>query len=237
MSRPVKRQLVELSLSDKGKLIKDHDSVPKPLQTELAEKYKVGKSTVGDIPRKKDTYLQQFQLNADSSKQRFNTNCKLDRWKSRYFVHAFKVNGESASVDTTTVEEYHTRLPDITKGYTQADIFNCDETGLFNWALPDKTFGVKNQSCKGGKNAKERLTVMFACSSTGGKLKPLVIGKSNNPCCFKNVNKGNLPVTYYSNKKAWMTTNAFIDWLRTVNTTMRLQRRHIHMFLDNTSSH
>ncbi|VDI83581.1 Hypothetical predicted protein, partial [Mytilus galloprovincialis] len=78
---------------------------------------------------------------------------------------------------------------------------------------------------------------MFACSSTGEKLKPLVIGKSYNPRCFKNVNKGNLPVTYYSNKKAWMTTNAFIDWLRTVNTTMRLQRRHILMFLDNASSH
>ncbi|CAG2205244.1 unnamed protein product [Mytilus edulis] len=286
MSRPVKRQRVELSLSDKVKLIKDHDSVPKPSQRELAEKYKVGKSTVGDILRKKDTYLQQFELNANSSKQRFNTNCKffdindivwkwfntarakgipisgpiiqekalqiadeltipdfkasngwLDRWKSRYSVHAFKVNGESASVDTTTVEEYRTRLPDITKGYTQADIFNCDETGLFYRALPDKTLGVKDQSCKGGKNRKERLTVMFACSSTGEKLKPLVIGKSYNPRCFKNVNKGNLPVTYYSNKKAWMTTNAFIDWLRTVNTTMRLQRRHILMFLDNASSH
>ena len=226
MSRPSKRQRVELTLSDKVKLIKDHDTLPKPSQRQLAEKYQVGKSTVGDILRKKDTYLEQFELNANSNKQRFNTNCKffdindvvwkwfssarskgipisgpiiqekalqfatelnipdfkasngwLDRWRTRYSVNAFKVSGESASVNQETVDDYRTRLPDITKDYSPNDIFNCDETGLFYRALPDKTLAVKDQSCKGGKNAKERLTVMFACSSTGEKLKPLVIGK------------------------------------------------------------
>lgn len=286
MSRPAKRQRTELSLSDKVKLIKDHESTPKVSQRDLAEKYKVGKSTVGDILRKKDTYMEQFELNANSSKQRFNTNCKffdindvvwkwfntarskgipisgpiiqekalqfatqlnipdfkasngwLDRWRTRYSVSAFKVSGESASVDQTTVDQYRTRLPEIVNGYSPSNIFNCDETGLFYRALPDKTLGTKDQSCKGGKNAKERLTVMFACSATGEKLKPLVIGKSYNPRCFKNINKSTLPVTYFSNKKSWMTSNAFNDWIRTVNNTMRLQRRHILMFLDNATSH
>ena len=97
--------------------------------------------------------------------------------------------------------------------------------------------GVKDQSCKGGKNAKDRLTIMIACSSTGEKLKPLVIKKSFNPRCFKNVDKSSLQVTYFSNKKAWMTLIAFKDWLGSVNTTMKQQRQHILMFLDNAASH
>lgn len=58
----------------------------------------------------------------------------------------------------------------------------------------DKTFNTKDISCKGDKSAKKRLTVMFTCSATGEKLKPLVIGKANQ-----------LQVSYESNKKAWMT--------------------------------
>jgi hypothetical protein len=40
--------------------------------------------------------------------------------------------------------------------------------------FPDKTLSAKGASCKGVKNSKERLTIMFACSATGEKLKPLV---------------------------------------------------------------
>ena len=54
---------------------------------------------------------------------------------------------------------------------------------------------------------------MFACSAAGEKLKPLVIGKSKNPRCFKNVRIGNLPVHYMANKKAWMTSQIFCEWI------------------------
>jgi hypothetical protein len=59
--------------------------------------------------------------------------------------------------------------------YKPEDVFNADKTGLFFRTLPDKTLGVKGEACKGGKLAKERVTVLLACSSTGEKLKPLVI--------------------------------------------------------------
>lgn len=105
-------------------------------------------------------------------------------------------------------------------GYRIEDIFSCDEAGLIYRALPDKTLNTKDISCKGGKSAKERLTVMFTCSATGGKLKPLVIGKANQPRCFKNIKKENLPVSYESNKKAWMTSEIFNTWIREINATM-----------------
>jgi hypothetical protein len=43
------------------------------------------------------------------------------------------------------------------------------------------------------------ITGMLASSSTGEKLKPLVIGKAKQPRCFKNINIDNLRV--FCNKK------------------------------------
>ncbi|CAG8818679.1 33806_t:CDS:1, partial [Gigaspora margarita] len=58
---------------------------------------------------------------------------------------------------------------------------------------------------------KNRLIVMLAANSTGSKkLKPIVIGKSSNPRCFKKVKSCiELPVTYKDNKKAWIKYDFF----------------------------
>lgn len=136
-----------------------------------------------------------------------------------------------------TVEDYRERIPEIIDGYRIEDIFNCDKTGLFYRALPDKTINTKDISWKSGKSAKETLTVMFAYSATGEKLKPLVIGKANQPRCFKNIKKENLPVSYETNRKAWMTSEIFKTWICGINSTMKKKKRHILMFLDTASSH
>ena len=71
-----------------------------------------------------------------------------------------------------------------------------DETGYFYRTLPDKTLQVKAASCKGGKLSKDRITLALTCSTTGGKLPALVIGKSKNPRCFRGVNISQLDVKY-----------------------------------------
>ena len=60
------------------------------------------------------------------------------------------------------------------EGYTAKDIFNCDESGLF---YRTRSLVVKGDSCKGGKHAKDRLTILLRASVSGEKLQPLVIGK------------------------------------------------------------
>ncbi|KAK3101564.1 hypothetical protein FSP39_004521 [Pinctada imbricata] len=133
----------------------------------------------------------------------------LESWKGRFGIAHFKICGESADVDQEKVVKFRENLIDKIAGYEDCDIFNCDETGLFFRALPDKTYSKRGQECRGGKHAKERVTVMFACSLTGEKLKPLVIGKAARPRCFKNVNTSNLPVTWEHNRKSWMTSDIF----------------------------
>ncbi|KAH0820527.1 hypothetical protein GEV33_002264 [Tenebrio molitor] len=92
-------------------------------------------------------------------------------------------------------------------------IFNADETGLFFKMTPNKILKFKGEKCSGGKMSKDRITVLVVANMTGTvKKKLLVIGKSKNPRCFKNVKR--LPVDYKSNRRAWMVSEIFEKFLR-----------------------
>ncbi|GFW53228.1 tigger transposable element-derived protein 6 [Trichonephila clavipes] len=67
------------------------------------------------------------------------------------------------------------------------------------------------------------------------KITPLIIGKSAKPRCFKGINS--FPTKYRSNKKAWMTTELFNEWLISLNSDMKREKRHIILFLDNCTVH
>jgi hypothetical protein len=65
----------------------------------------------------------------------------------------------------------------------------------------------------------ERLSVLFCCSATGEKLKPLVIGNGARPRVFKEqcIDTKHLPINWNFNKKAWMTQAIFEEWLTDLN--------------------
>ena len=44
----------------------------------------------------------------------------------------------------------------------------------------------------------------FFANAAGMKEKPVVIYKTASPCCFKRIDRKNLPVSYYHQEKAWM---------------------------------
>lgn len=165
------------------------------------------------------------------------SNGWLDRWRKRNNVSWNTVCGEANSVSSTDVTTWKEKLPSLVNGYAARDIFNFDETGMFYRALPDKTFTVKGQDCKGGKRSKERLTAALCVNLEGEFERPFVIGKAARPRCFKNLSLDCLPVKWTSNRKAWMTTLLFEEWIRSLDRRMRLQRRNILLFLDNASSH
>ena len=112
-----------------------------------------------------------------------------------------------------------------------------DEIGHFFRTTEDKTLHQKGQECSGGKKAKMRLTISLCTNMVGDKETPLVIWKTLNPRCFKRVNKKTLPVEYHANKKAWMTSGIFENWLKKFGTRMGRKCRNVLLFLDNTTSH
>ena len=65
---------------------------------------------------------------------------------------------EAVDVSSVTIDDWKQRIASIIDGYKLNDIYNCDETGLFYRALPDKTLAIKGQeglhsmSTKGVRN-------------------------------------------------------------------------------------
>lgn len=84
----------------------------------------------------------------------------------------------------------------------------------------------KKETCSGGQHSKERITVLVGANMDGSeKLPLLVIGKSKNPRCFKNIKSKAVP--YEGNKKPWMTAVIFENWLLELDKTYRKKKRTI----------
>ena len=65
-----------------------------------------------------------------------------------------------------------------------------------------------------GKKNKFQITIAFACNSTGtDKLCPFFIGKFARPRCFQKKTGRELSFYYRNNKKAWMTSVLFEEWV------------------------
>jgi len=134
----------------------------------------------------------------------------LNGFKRRYFLKSFKICGEAGSVNAESVTLCQERTQINLNGFSPENIYNCDETALYWRCLPDRTLDAIGSKVTGSKGNKERLTVLLCSNSTGSDMrKPLVIGKSRNPRCFKNINPNHLGVTYRANKSAWMTGTLF----------------------------
>ena len=164
------------------------------------------------------------------------SNGWLHSFQKRHNIKQAVLSGEAADVQQTTVDEWCQRLPTIYQGYALKDVFNADETCLFYRTLPERSLVAKGDGCHGGKKAKDRITVLLVCSATGEKLKPVVIGRAENPRCFRGQTKSCLPVHYYHNRKAWMTGDIWKNWLNRLNNKMVIQKRKILLFIDNCAA-
>lgn len=140
----------------------------------------------------------------------------LKNFKSRHGIRELDIEGEKLSSDLAAGRVFKEKFikEALEKGYSRDDVYNADETGI-NWrALPRKSLASRReQSAPGFKVSKERITAMVCANASGEhKVKLLVIGKSKKPRCFKNVHT--LPVSYTSQKSAWMTSIIFLDWFK-----------------------
>lgn len=117
------------------------------------------------------------------------SNGWLENFQKRYGIVFKSVCGEEKSAPLNDAQSWREKeMKMILEKFLPENIYNADEAGLFYQLMPDKTMALKNESCKGGKKSKQRITVLFCANLTGShKLKPLVIGRSLKPRCFKNV--------------------------------------------------
>lgn len=131
------------------------------------------------------------------------------------------------------------------------DIFTLDETFLaYNLPLDYAQYETSQI-----QRAIEVATVMLCCNLDGSeKLKPLVVGKYNSYRSFRNyfpeepsdpVSQSLLGdkmaqrfgISYHSNRKAWLTSNLFHDWLARWDKRLMADNRKIWIILDDSCSH
>jgi hypothetical protein len=92
----------------------------------------------------------------------------LDRFKNWYNIFYMKVSGKDLSVDSKTASEWVKSVwVGCQQGYSEEDIYNEDETGVFYNMTPGSTFKFKGEKCVGGKISKNRLTVLMCVNMTG----------------------------------------------------------------------
>ena len=95
---------------------------------------------------------------------------------------------------------------------------------------------LKGETCNGGKQSKERVSVLVAVNMSGkDKLPLLVIGKYLKPRYFKGVRT--IPLQYEANKKAWMLSHIFTSWLTQLDRKFMKKGRKVAMIVDNCPSH
>jgi hypothetical protein len=161
----------------------------------------------------------------------------LEGFKTRFGIKSFGLHGESGDAPAASVGMAKGAVPKIIEsgGYQPADVYNCDESGLYYRAKPNKTLATG--PVRGKKREKDRITVLLCTNITGtDRRKPLIIHKSKKPRCFGNWNP-NVHCDYHSNPSAWMNGAIFSDWVQKMNRSMALQKRNLIMFCNNAGSH
>lgn len=93
--------------------------------------------------------------------------CYVIHVHSRHNIGQLRMCGEASAVNEQTVESWRQQVPGLLHGYSDDDIYNADETGLFFKCLPNKTLAYKNEACHGGKMSKERITVLPIMNMSG----------------------------------------------------------------------
>ncbi|KAJ0173757.1 hypothetical protein K1T71_010906 [Dendrolimus kikuchii] len=147
----------------------------------------------------------------------------LGKFKQRHHINYSKISGEARSLDANVTHDWINRVwSKLTEKYAPNDILSADEARIFYKLTPDKTLKFNREKCVEGKLSKEHISVHL-----------MVIGKSKNPRCFKNIKK--FPVTYKANKSAWMTSQLFEEEVRKWDVELKVRK--ILLLVGNSPAH
>ncbi|CAF3387968.1 unnamed protein product [Rotaria socialis] len=86
----------------------------------------------------------------------------IDQPRLRMSNDSFQtVWAENISIGNSSIQDWASRFPVILSCYEARDIFDTDETDLFYQAIPDRSFVLSKEDCKGEKKSMERLTILL----------------------------------------------------------------------------
>lgn len=159
------------------------------------------------------------------------------RFKKRRNILMVPLHGEALSADLEGIDHGREVCHQVLKNYDLSCVYNMDESAIYYNTDPNKSLDIiKNPS--GKKKIKTRITVALCVNADGSdKQKPIVINKAYKPQVFGKRFDPQRLVHWYANKKAWMTTGLFNNWIIKFNSDIKLKNKKVILLLDNASSH
>lgn len=164
----------------------------------------------------------------------------LTGFKKRSGLKERRRHGEAESAEITAeTEETMQQIREAAVEYGPENTYNCDETGYYWKAKPDRSLSTIEHS--GTKKEKDRMSVLLTTNASGSDKLPLwFIGKSKRPNCFRHEgiqDLDRLGAKYRSNAKAWMNHEIMKDYLLWLDARMRAQHKSILLLMDNFGAH
>ncbi|GCC36032.1 hypothetical protein chiPu_0014523 [Chiloscyllium punctatum] len=142
----------------------------------------------------------------------------LTCFKLRHGIGHLDVSGGSTAAESRAQGPLCDRFAKIVgeHGLSPEQIYNADESGLLWRYLPESALpGSGEAHAEGLKKNKDRITVLVCANAAGThQIKLFVVGKSKNPCVFKNLR--HLPVRYSAQSNSWMDVQLFTHWFHHV---------------------
>ncbi|OAE35364.1 hypothetical protein AXG93_3493s1000 [Marchantia polymorpha subsp. ruderalis] len=206
---------------------------------------KVSQSTISKTLARSAELLAKRENPMDAKRQKVVNNPLIEEALYVWFIaYQAQVNmsesspfgrfGESGSVDMSFVDQALPRLRELLDPLPWTDIYNMNETRLFFRMLADNSLATKQM--EGRKAQKKQITLAVCCNGDVNDKLPLwIIGKFQNQCCFKNLNRENLGCRYHWNLKAWMIHVIFSEWIKWFDLWMVKSK--VLLILDNCSAH
>ncbi|KAM4834142.1 tigger transposable element-derived protein 2 [Thomomys bottae] len=140
----------------------------------------------------------------------------LTRFKQRHGIPKAAGKGTKLKGDETAAREFCDNFQEFVEreNLLPEQIYGADQSGLFWKCLPTRTLGFDvEQSTSDCRSSRERIIIMCCANATGlHKLNLCVVGKAKRPRAFKGTDLANLPVTYFSQKGAWIQQSVFRQW-------------------------
>ena len=136
----------------------------------------------------------------------------------RHNIHSVRTQGEMGSNKEVDAKEFVDKLRNelIDRGIAPKIIvrilLNIDETGIVYKSVPKRTYKIIGTPFMARKPLKDRVTVLVGASMDGFKLKPVVIGRAQNPRALRDVDWDEIPVHYYGQPSSWMSQKIMEHW-------------------------
>lgn len=128
------------------------------------------------------------------------------RFLKRYSQHIERAQHSQNQHDLEAAETTIKDLGDLIEkdSYSPEQVFNIEMISIFWKHMPGKSLRRElANNLPALIDLKERVTILLGGNVAGHKLKPFVIGNSENPRAFDEIDRDELPVYYRSYKKAW----------------------------------